>query len=59
LGEKRVYGKLTIGESSGGGVIDGGERNRVKACKPGSMPKNVGDIVSLPRERGMAGLGRR
>ena len=35
------------------------EQSRVKASEPGRMPKNVGDIVSLPGERDVTGLGRR
>ena len=49
---------LAIGEGSGGRIVDSRERSRVKASEPGSMPKNVGDIVSLPGERGVTGLGR-
>ena len=54
---KRGDGKLTIGEVSSGGIVDSGERSRVKVCKPDSIPKNIGDIVRLPRERGMTRLG--
>jgi len=57
LGEKRGDRELTIGEGSGGGIVDSGKRDWVKASKPGSVLKNVGDSVSLPRERGMTGLG--
>ena len=46
-----------MGEGGGGGIVDSGERSRVKASEPGSMPKDVGDIVSHPGERGMTGLG--
>ena len=56
LGEKRGDGELAICEGSGGGIIDSRERSRVRASEPGSMPKNIGDIVSLPRERDMTGL---
>jgi len=48
-----------MGEGSGGGIVDSGERSRVKASEPGSTPKDIGDIVTLPGERGMTGLGRR
>ena len=58
LGEKGGHSELTIREDSGGGVADSGERSRVKASQPGSVPKDVGDIVSLPGERGMTKLGR-
>jgi len=57
LSEKEGDGKLTIGEGSGGGIIDSGERSQVKASEPGSKPKNIGDVISLPRKRGMTGLG--
>jgi len=58
LGEKRGNGELTMGKSSGGGIVGSGERSRVKACNPGSMTKNIGDMVSRPRERGMPALGQ-
>ena len=57
LGEKGGHSELTIREGSGGGIVDSGERSPVKASEPGSMPKNVGNIVSLPGERGVTGLG--
>jgi len=59
LGEKGGHSELTIGEGGSGGIVNSGERSRVKASEPGSMPKDIGDIVSLPGERGMTGLGRR
>jgi len=57
LGEKRGHSELTIGEGRSRCIVDSGERSWVKASKPGSMPKDIGDIVSLPGERGMTGLG--
>ena len=57
LGEKGAHSELTIGEGGGGGIVDSGECSRVKAGEPGSVPKDVGDIVILPGERGMTGLG--
>ena len=57
LGEKGGHSKLTIGEGSGGGILDSGERSGVKASEPGSMPQDIGDIVCLPGERDMTGLG--
>ena len=59
LGKEGGHSELTIGEGSRGGIVDSLERRRVKPSEPGSMPKNVGNIVSLPGERGMTGLGRR
>jgi len=58
LGEKRGHSQLTIGEGGGGGIVVSGERSRVKASEPGSMPEDIGDIVSLPGERGVTGLRR-
>jgi len=47
-----------MGEGSGGRMVDSGERSQIKASEPGSMPKTVGDIVTLPGERGVTGLER-
>ena len=55
--EKSGDGKLTIRDGSGGGIIDGGEGSRVKVNEPGNMPKNISDIVGLPRKGGMTVLG--
>jgi len=57
LGEKRGHKEFTNREVGRGGIVNSGERSRVKASAPGSMPKDIGDIVTLPRERGMTGLG--
>jgi len=46
-----------MGQSGGGGIVDSGEQCWIKASEPGSMPNDIGDIVSLPGERGMTGLG--
>jgi len=59
LGEKGGHSELAVREGCGGGIVDSGERSRVKVSEPGSMPKNVGDIVGFPGERGVTGLGRR
>jgi len=37
---------------------DCGKGSWVKTSKPGGMPKDIGDITSLPRKGGMTGLGR-
>jgi len=57
LGEKGGHSELAIGEGGGGGIVDSGEQSQFKVSEPGSMPKDIGDIVSLPGERGMTGLG--
>jgi len=59
LSEKGGHCELTVGEGSGRGIVDSGERSQVETSEPSSVPKNIGDIVSLPGERGMTGLGRR
>jgi len=59
LSEKGGHSELRIGHGSASGIVDSGERSRVETSEPSSVPKNIGDIVSLPGERGLSGLGRR